>query len=175
MALTVQNDSGTVTGANAYVTVAVFKAYHDARGNSYGAAADADIEKAIIKATDYLDQRFSFRGVRSHVASSQPTAWPRLNVVDGDGNYVSGIPEALKRACSEYALRALTAELNPDPVKTDDSGLAVRSVSKTVGPITKNIVYSGVNLVQQLPSYPAADRLLAAAGLLDSSNQLARA
>lgn len=173
MALNVQNDSGTVADANAYVTVAYFKAYHDARGNDYSAAtSDPLIEKAIIKATDYLDQRFRFRGSRANLQSTQPTAWPRLDVVDDDDNWVNGIPDAVKKACCEYALRAISATLNPDPT-SDDYGRSVRRISKTVGPISKDVEYDNSSVLL-LPKYPAADRLLAAAGLLVSGTTLAR-
>ncbi len=173
MALNVQNDTGTVANANAYVTVAEFKAYHDDRGNAYS-TDDGLIGKAIIKATDYLDTRFSFRGVRSHITSQQTTAWPRNDVVDDDNNWVTGIPLALKKACYEYALRALTAELNPDPVAVDNSGMNVKRISKTAGPVSKDVEYTG-STATVLPKYPEADRLLATAGLLNSSNSLARA
>lgn len=176
MALVVQDDSGTVADANAYVTVAAFKAYHDDRGNSYGSPipADAVIEKAIVKATDYIDQRFNYKGVRQQTMNTQTTAWPRSNVVDTDGNWVSGIPLAVKNACCEYALRALSSTLNPDPVSPDDSGYRVKSIKKVAGPVSKEIEYdnSGPNVA--LPRYPSADRLLVAAGLIASSSQLAR-
>lgn len=173
MALNVQDNSGTVAGANAYVTVAYFKAYHDARGNDYSAASsDQLIEKAIIKATDYLDQRFRFRGQRANSQNTQATAWPRLDAVDDDDNWINGVPEAVKKACCEYALRAIAATLNPDPT-SDDYGRSVRRVSKTVGPISKEVEYDNSSILS-LPKYPAADRLLVAAGLLVNGTTLAR-
>lgn len=174
MTLIVQDDSGTVAGANGYVTVAEFKSYHDARGNAYGSATDSAIGIAIIKATDYLDTRFNFKGTRSHQGSSQPTQWPRLNVVNSDGFWVSGIPDEVKKACCEYALRALSASLMSDPVSIDDSGRSVKRISKKAGPVSKDVEYSD-STAYQLPTYPAADRILFTSGLLQSSNQLARA
>lgn len=173
MALVVQNDQGTVTGANAYVTVAFFKSYHDDRGNSYGSATDAAIGNAIIKATDYLDTRFRFRGSRMFSTDSQTTEWPRFNARDDSGYCVDGIPPAVKKACSEYALRALTKALNPDPT-FDDSGQAVKRISKTAGPVSKDVEYANPGVLS-LPKYPVADRMLAAAGLLMSTSTLARA
>lgn len=62
--LNTQNDDGDVALANAYITTAFFDSYHTNRGNDYS-AFDADEKKAaIIRATDYLDTRFDFRGVR---------------------------------------------------------------------------------------------------------------
>jgi len=77
MTLIVQDDNGIIVGANAYITVAEFKAYHDARGGSYVGKSDPDIEKAIILATDYLDDRFNYVGRRRNL--EQDTAWPRNN------------------------------------------------------------------------------------------------
>lgn len=64
MALKVQNSQGTVVGANAYITLAEFKSYHDDRGNDYSGFTDPKISAAIVLATDYLDTRFSFLGVK---------------------------------------------------------------------------------------------------------------
>jgi hypothetical protein len=51
-------------GANAYMTVAQFKAYHDARGNSYAGSPEEAVRFAIVKATDYLDQKYRYKGVK---------------------------------------------------------------------------------------------------------------
>ncbi len=175
MALIVQDDTGTVAGAAAYVAVSYFKAYHDARGNPYSPYTDQQIEQAIIKATDYLDGRFSYRGVRANQTDVQSTMWPRWDAVDDDNNWVRGVPEAVKRACSEYALRALSSALNPDPVSPDDSGMRVRRVSKTAGPVSKDVEYQAFGPGFVMPLYPAADRLLVAAGLTLATNRTARA
>ena len=53
-----------ITGANAYLKVSDFQAYHDARGNLYAASPETAIQAAIVKATDYIDQRYRFKGVR---------------------------------------------------------------------------------------------------------------
>lgn len=62
----VQGPRGDVAEANAYISVARFKQHHDDRGNTYGAASDPNIQLAIVKATDYVDQRWrdQFRGVK---------------------------------------------------------------------------------------------------------------
>lgn len=173
MALVVQNDQGTAAGANAYVAVAFFKSYHDDRGNSYAGKSDAEIEKAIVKATDYLDTRFRFRGNRMFSTDSQTTEWPRYNAKDDSGYCVDGIPPAVKKACCEYALRALSKNINPDPVG-DETGQAVKRISKTAGPVSKDIEYANPGTLS-LPKYPVADRMLAAAGLLVNTSVLVRA
>lgn len=172
MAFTVQNDTGSQAGANAYISVAEFKAYHDNRGNDYsGAADDTAIEYAIIKATDYIDQRFNFVG-KKMLGRDQTTEWPRSNAWDKDRYYITDIPIELKDACAEYALRAISAVLNPDPTR-DDSGQAVQSKSETVGPISESVTFTD-GAVFRMPKYPAADQKLIKSGLVRRGGDLRR-
>lgn len=174
MALVLQDGTGTVVGANAYLSVAAFKEYHDLRGNSYAAAADdTAIEQAIIRATDYLDQRFNFVG-RALAAREQTTAWPRLAAYDRDRNLVVGLPAEVLEATAEYALRALTAALNPDPER-DASGAAILSKSEQVGPISESVTYAaGGSTSFVMPKYPAADQRLLRSGLVRTGGTVLR-
>ena len=170
MALTVQDDTGLVAGANGYISVSWFKSYHLDRG-TMTAAADSAIESAIIRATDYVDQRFHFVGRQSN-GRQQTTEWPRFGADDRNGYGIDGLPMELKEAVAEYALRSLTATLNPD-VPATETGAAILSKSETVGPISESVTYANPAQVQ-LPKYPAADMKLRAAGLLRSSGEIRR-
>lgn len=172
MALIVQDNTGSVAGANAYITVAEFKAYHDARGGDYsGAADDTALEQAIIRATDYLDQRFNFVG-KKRIGRDQTTEWPRTDAWDRDRYYITDVPNEVKEACAEYALRAIAATLNPDPDR-DASGQLVQSKSESVGPISESVTFvSGAVFV--MPKYPAADQRLIKAGLVRTSGTVLR-
>ena len=175
MTLIVQNDTGSEAGANAYIDVAWFKEYHDARGNDYSAATDDPaIERAIIKATDYLDTRFSFVGRRRN-GRPQTTEWPRTNAYDADRNYITDLPEEVKEATAEYALRAIAQELVDDPTR-DPSGREVASRSESVGPIKESVTYKadGPGSTFSMPTYPLADRKLTKAGLTRSGGTLVR-
>ena len=172
MALNVQDNTGSVPEANGYLSVAEFKSYHDDRGNDYsGAATDADIETAIIRATDYLDQRFSFVG-KKRLGRDQTTEWPRTDAWDRDRYYINDIPPEVKEACAEYALRAIAAALNPDPER-DGTGAAVASKSETVGPIVESVTYVSGSAFT-LPKYPAADQKLIRSGLVRSGGTVMR-
>jgi hypothetical protein len=170
MAFSVQDDGGTIDGANAYITVDEFKTYHRDRGNSWSGGSGA-IQDAIVVATDYLDTRFQFVGDRKSV--SQRTQWPRVDAIDRDGNARSGVPVEVEEACAEYALIALSSTLNPTPTR-DDTGQPVEMSRKKVGPLEKEIRYGGGGAVFQLPKYPIADQKLRAAGLVVSGRDIVR-
>jgi len=171
MALILQNDSGSVSDANAYIDVAFFKAYHESRGFiASGPDVDTDIDTAIVRATDYIDTRFNFIGYRAKYGQS--TQWPRSNAVNRDRGLESDIPSAVKRATAEYAKIALEQVLNPNPDR-DDSGAAVLSRSEAVGPLSESVRFAKAGMFE-MPKYPLADRLLINAGLVIRNNQIRR-
>lgn len=60
-------DTSVVTeidGANAYLTVLEFTKYHTSRGNAVPTVTDAVIQGAIVQATDYLDQKYRYSGIK---------------------------------------------------------------------------------------------------------------
>lgn len=124
MAFTVEDGTG-VADANAYITVAYFRAWHVDRGLSAASAnsgsfTDALIQAGIIKATDYVDKRFGpiFKGYKEDRDNS--LEWPRNSVVIHGYTVDSDtIPVNLKRAVAEYALLAMYLnELLPLPANT---------------------------------------------------------
>jgi len=173
MSLIVQDSSGSVSGANSYVTVAEFKVYHDDRGNDWVIIADSDtaIEQALIQATDYLDQRFTFVGKRKQ-GRQQSTEWPRINAWDIGRYYINDIPIEIKEAVNEYAFRALSAPLISDPDR-DSTGGIIQSKSESVGPLSESVTYVG-GAAYTMPKYPAADMKLKKTGLVISGGTVLR-
>lgn len=54
-----------IDSANAYLTEAAFRLYHASRGTAIPAGkVSADIQTAIVQATDYLDQKYRFAGIK---------------------------------------------------------------------------------------------------------------
>lgn len=168
MPFAVQNDSGTVTGANAYISVADLKAYHADRGNEVD-GTDEEIQQAIVRATDYMDGRWRFRGEKLN--SQQRTAWPRTFPQDDDQLTLVGIPVQVKEACAEYALLVRQGViLDPNPTR-DVSGQTVQSKSEQVGPIASSVTFiSGGGTTR--PEYPIPDMKLR--GLVQTGGTLAR-
>ena len=171
MPLVVQNEQGTESSANGYVTVVEFTTYHVDRGREPSDFDNEQIEAAIVKATDYIDGRFNYVGYRLS-GREQLTEWPRGNAYDRYNYAVVGIPNEVKEACNEYAWRALTTDLNPDPLR-DDSGALVQSRSEKVGPLTETVSFAtGASF--KLPRYPEADQKLSKAGLIRRGGELRR-
>jgi hypothetical protein len=86
MAFTVEDGTG-IKSANAYVTVQELKDYHADRGNTVTGGA-GDQQKALVKATDYLDKRFGprFKGIRqySSLTTARSTLSASANPADAD-------------------------------------------------------------------------------------------
>jgi hypothetical protein len=86
----------------------------------------------------------------STFSGQQPLCFPRT--------MFSGIPEVLKMATVEYAVRSMTDDLIPDPV-FDETGQQIRRKLEKVGPIEEETVYQVVFGIH-FRVYPEADALL---------------
>ena len=159
MAFTVEDGTG-IEDANAYITTAWADDYFADRGEAAWTGSDTVKQQAIVKATDYIETRWgaSFRGEPEFPDTPQGLSFPRLYLTDRYGRAVEGIPTDLKKATAEYALRALSAALMPDP-SINATGVVVGTREK-VGPIETETSYSGFLQNAVLRAYPAADRLL---------------
>jgi hypothetical protein len=55
----------SIDGANAYISIDEFNSYHNSRGTNVATSPeDAALQAAIVRATDYLDQKYTFAGVK---------------------------------------------------------------------------------------------------------------
>ena len=113
MAFVLEDGSG-LTNSNAFVSVAAFKTYADDRGLVYsGTYSDAQIEQAIVRATDYLSNSFAWQGFRvkerNDSAGAQALAWPRTSVLDSAGYTLDSesLPWELENATCEVAWHEL--------------------------------------------------------------------
>ncbi|MCK9569018.1 hypothetical protein M0R72_08760 [Candidatus Pacearchaeota archaeon] len=162
----VQDPDVPTADANAYISVAFFRQYCEDRGYTL-TALDAAIQVAIVKATDFMDTRWTYAGLK--YAEDQSTECPRQGVINSAGYWVSGFPLAFQQACAEYSRAALSADLMPSPT-VDDSRLKVKEISKSVGgAVSKRIVFMGGGGHYQWPTYPLADRMMRRSELVASS------
>lgn len=155
-------ENGTViAGANAYVTVVEADAYFVDRMVTAWMALLPNVKQAsIIAATDYIDSRWGYMFKGCVIDDTQALAFPRDAFVDD--NDVAFIPETLKKATYEYAMRASVSPLAPD-VEQDASGYQVSRKIEKVGPIEErtDFAFLGPGATRQLlKPYPAADMLM---------------
>lgn len=167
----VVEDGTAKADANSYVAIAEADGYFADRGITAWTGADAAKQAALVKATDYIEGRFSQRFIGSKKTTAQALSWPR----EGAGDFADTVvPVGLRRACCEYAVRALSAALAPD-LKVDASGLTVVATKKKIGPIETDyaVPQTGLGSTPMLfRPYPAADMLLR--GLVYSASQVIR-
>lgn len=165
MSFVAENGTG-LANANSFVTQEAADAYFEDRANTIWAAAGDDPKlAALVRATDYINNRFVFKG--SKFVDTQALEFPRTYI----GIAGAQMPEKLKRATYEYALRALNAALAPDPVM-DDRGLLVQSKTEKVGPLEESTTYKDGGQLQIFRAYPEADMLLR--DLVMKSNRVVR-
>jgi hypothetical protein len=147
-----------VVGTNTFIALADADTYHSDRGNaSWAAATETDRQSALIKATDYITDHYSWKGLKT--VSSQGLAWPRTGATDEDGYELSSdvIPEAVKRATSELALLIIGGESLT--AKRERGGNVKR---EKIGPLETEYMDSAT----PGDTYPAIDRLVR--GLIQS-------
>lgn len=90
----------------------------------------------------------------------QGTAFPRSGLYDSRGTAITGVPFNVRAVVAEYAVRALSSTLQPDP-SYDDTGRVVVEKEEQVGPIRERTRFTDGGVLEQLiRPYPAADRLM---------------
>ncbi len=101
-----------------YGSAIAYKAYHLARGRDESARSDADVERALLIASEWLDGSFSWPGYKYRNRDLQTRAWPRSHVTDSDGRDVTydTVPVEIEQATYEVAFRWLAdpTVLTPD-------------------------------------------------------------
>lgn len=104
MALEIGVDSFTsLTEANTYWA-------NNSGGTNWATASDENKEKALRKASQYIDKSYRFIGYHPG-GSAQLLSWPRVDVVDHQGRTRSGVPQEVKDATAYMAEQALASEL----------------------------------------------------------------
>ena len=168
----VQDADDPTDDANAYIDTTFFKQYCTDRGYTYTATDDA-IKLAIVKATDYIDARWKFKGQRKQ--SYQSTECPRARVFSPTtGHYIDDLPLRFQEACAEYALLAITQDLMPNPTQ-DASGRVVTMLSQTLPDgIGKTVQYGGGGTSYMWPQYPLADRKIRSSELITAGGRIVR-
>lgn len=147
MALVTETGAG-LANADAFITLAFADAYHTAKGNTTWTGTDALKENAIRRATTYLSNSYTWKGLRSH-GRSQALMWPRAGIWDQEGYGIPSdqIPIEIQNATAEIALRELVTPgaMNPDFVASD----LVKK--ETIGPMSVEYALASVSADAQRP------------------------
>lgn len=159
MAFTVEDGTG-VPDANAYIDTAFLVEYFGERGVTF--TEDDDAQKTwIVQATDYIQSVFGWRLIGTPMTAEQGLHFPAYGAWTRSGILLQDdiVPLTLKRATAEYARRARTGPLMPDPT-VDATGYGVVTTKKKVGPIEKEFRVMGSGGPMLVRSYPQADSLM---------------
>ena len=142
MPLTVEDGTG-VYGADAYVSAQAVDTYwanrpHSPFSASWAAGSTANREGAIREATAYLDATYylSYRGI-SRRTEDQGLQWPRSDAYDDEMFDLPDLPQQIRDATCELAVRALSEALSPD----SDQQQSVKRLKEKVGAVETETEY----------------------------------
>jgi hypothetical protein len=122
MALIVENGTGLIN-AESYISVADADTYHSNRGNSIWATLTTTAKEQLLrKSTDYIEQVYRLRWLGYRHTEDQALSFPRDEVPRRDFTFLNQfsfypndeVPNEVKNACAELALKANNDELAPD-------------------------------------------------------------
>jgi len=117
MSLIVETGTGAID-SESYISVADSIIYHNNRGNAtWSTITTAQQEQALRRATDYIEQVYRLKWQGRRVTELQALSFPRYEVLRADGYYYYDydiVPNEVKSACAEMALKAAQGELAPD-------------------------------------------------------------
>lgn len=161
MAFVVETGTG-LSNSNSYITVDFFKDYHDDRGRSIvdgsgNSVGSSVIKAALVVASDYIDTKFTFIGIRS--LTTQNMEWPRVDAFYQDGRIANGIPIEIQECVAELALKQLSSDIAPDPTYDDSNRLITKQRNK-VGPIEQETEFGSNGSPISFRAYPFAERRL---------------
>lgn len=146
MSLVIEDGTGIPT-ANSYVVADEFKAFHTDRGNTILAEADTDqIEAALVKGTDYLQQKFRLLWNGARTYADQRLDWPRRGVAVPDFfdpffRDLSNIPLSFQDTLfvpeNEVLYEVKVAQMLVAAETFDASGLSSGQIQPSLGRVTK--------------------------------------
>lgn len=129
----VPEDGNGLNNANSYVSLAEASEIADVLGVDLFSNLQSDElkQKALIRATRYLEMNFSVPGIIA--VGTQRLNWPRLNVVDDSMRAYTGVPQAIKEATVVLAGKSVAGTLF-----RDSGGTPTAQVKKQkIGPLEK--------------------------------------
>lgn len=152
-------DGNLVEGANSYISLEDATAYQRQFNRQDWLELSDDEKKAsLIKATQYVDNQFTWKGRRKF--QIQALGFPRVMLFDSDGFEVTGIPLKLKQAVCEAAYYGYQTDLFQ--TYESEQGIVKRNKERIEGAVEKEVEYfdSKETEVDYISKYAALNSLL---------------
>ncbi len=141
--------------ANSYATLTMTKTYFDNINFNYSTFTDAEIEAALIRATAFIDTYKRWPGKKA--TAEQGLEWPRAGAYDVDGYLLQYVPDAIRSATMQAAIKELQepfyfTSASGEMVKREKIGdLEIEHTGQNVYPmidqyLKKIVGYGGVRL-----------------------------
>lgn len=151
-----------IDGANAYISIIFLQTYHASRGNLIpGTATTLSMQAAIVQASDYLDQKYRFNGVKllqkfgSSIMDQNTTfleAWLTPYALEG----VSYLTPSITTQSTEWPRQGVV----------DNNGDTVSGIPKALKAACAELAIRVLNGVQLQPDYDP--NLVGAGGVVSS-------
>lgn len=143
--MTVENGE-KLSNADSYVSIDFADTYFTARGfSAWSDKTDDDKEIELIKATEYVDASFDWRGRKA--TQTQALAFPRTGLIDNDGFTVDGIPSRLKQAVCDAVMNSASFSVAEENGAVTSEKVGSISVSYDVSKKAKDrTLYDAINL-----------------------------
>lgn len=121
-----------------YTTKEYYKAYFLARNIDVTAQLDADINAALLVATEYLDDTYDFIGYRT--VTTQDNKWPRINATTSENITLdsSTVPDKVQQATCELAYIEQTQTGGLQPLF---NGQVIKRSSKELRGLKSSVEY----------------------------------
>jgi len=165
-------DIAAMTAANAYIYPDFLAQYVGARGNFDFPASPAEaIQNAIVQATDYLDQRYRYKGVKLLQFMSNGAADPSIGFIDpwlGEMGFLGGGPGTDYSAWFTPSATSQALEW-PRIGVIDNSGDTVFGIPLAIKYACAELALRALNGVVLQPDYDST--LVAAGGVVSSISQ----
>lgn len=165
----VLEDGTGLSNSNVYASLAACTEYHRLLGNDIWADADVNDQcVSLLRATAYIDQRWTFQSVTAE--ETQALEFPRYILYSRNGVDVSEeVPPEIFQATCEYALQVLgdgsvIVELSPTPDQSEPQSITYQR--EKVGTLEEETHYDSDYGLRVQISYPKADRIIKKSGYL---------
>lgn len=166
MAFNVQDATGEIADANAYIALTFLNSWLDDAGavNTY---LDPAKQQAIVQATRYIDSKYCFSGRKLNYdpEDAQTTEFPRDETDPA-------IYLWLERATAEYAKFILEGGSLWSSQETSELGIT--RAKEKVDVLETDYSYSGSTSSRNFASVPIADKLISNSGWLSGKGIITR-